>query len=88
MCTGDTFQRIIPPCTHRSFPFVFTANADTKSKGVLIVIRDEVSFACHTEYKDPNGRFLILVCDINSVTYTIVNTYAPNTHQVQFFIDF
>lgn len=30
-------------------------------------------------------RFLVLICNINLVTYTIVNVYAPNAHQIRFF---
>lgn len=73
-----------PPCTHRSFPFIFSANAHNKTKGVLTAIRDSVAFTLQKEVKDTRGRYLILVCDLNSITYTIVNVYAPNQHQVRF----
>lgn len=67
------------------FPFIFNANADTKQKGVMIAIRDTVAFKTHKTICDPQGRFIILICDINSTTYTIVNIYAPNTRQIKFF---
>ena len=87
ICAQEThFSKDSPPqCSHRNFPKVFTANANTKTKGVLTAIRDTVTFSLHTELADPGGRYLILVCDINSVTYTIVNVYAPNAHQMCFF---
>lgn len=33
---------------------------------------------------DPHGRFLILVCYIDKVLCTIVNSYAPNSCQIAF----
>lgn len=87
LCTQEThFQSTAPPkCTHPKFPFVYYANADTKTKGVMIAIRDTVPFQLHKSIIDPQGRFIILVCDINSSTYTLVNLYAPNARQIKFF---
>lgn len=73
-----------PSCTHRNFPYIFSANAQNKMKGVLTAIRDTVAFTAHETIKDPGGRYLILVCDLNSITYTIVNVYTPNQHQLHF----
>lgn len=39
----------------------------------------------HKELSNPQGRYHILVCDINYTKYTIVNVYAPNVHQECFF---
>lgn len=87
MCVQETpFCVSSPPkCSHPKFPFIFNANADTKQKGVMIAIRDTVAFKTHKTICDPQGRFIILICDINSTTYTIVNIYAPNTRQIRFF---
>lgn len=74
-----------PKCSHKSFPHVFTTNADSKTKGVLTAICDSVAFTLHEQIQDPLGRFLILICELNSITYTLVNIYSPNKHQVHFF---
>ena len=71
-------------CSHKSYPYVSTANAESKKRGVLTAIRDTVSFQLHKEIKDPSGRYLILICDINSTTYTIANVYTPNSHLMKF----
>lgn len=73
-----------PSCTHRNFPYVYTAKAHNKTKGVLTAIRDSVAFTLHDTIEDPRGRYLILICDLTSITYTIVNVYTPNQHQVHF----
>lgn len=44
-----------PLCKHRNFPYTFSANAESKSRGVITAIRDSVAFILHTEYKDPQG---------------------------------
>lgn len=92
VCSGNTFLQHVSSILHTlefslyyHYYYIFTANADSKTKGVLTVIGDTVAFVLHKEIKDPQGYFLILVCDINLVTYTIVNVYAPNVHQICFF---
>lgn len=53
----------------------------------MIAIRDSVAFNPHKAIIDPQGRFPILVCDIESqsTTYTVANIYAPNKGQICFF---
>lgn len=41
-----------PKCSNKNFPYIFTANADSKKWGVLTAIRDTVSFQLHEEIKD------------------------------------
>lgn len=55
-----------PNCSTPCFPHIFTSNTDSKKCGVFIAIRDTVSSALHQEVKDPQGCYLILLCD-NSV---------------------
>lgn len=38
----------------------------------------------HKEISDPQGHYHILICDINCTTYTVVNVYTPNKHQLRF----
>lgn len=65
-----------PKCSHPKFPFIYNANSEAKKKGVMIAIRDTVAFNLHKVNIDPQGHFIILVCD-NSNTYTVANIYAP-----------
>lgn len=50
----------------------------------MIAVRDSVAFTLHKEIVDPQVNYLILVCVINSTTYTVANIYAPNMHQIRF----
>lgn len=86
LCIQEThFASKSPPkCTHPKFSFINYANADVKKKGVMVAIRDTVVFKIHKITVDPQGRFIILVCDINSNTYTVANIYAPNTRHIRF----
>lgn len=61
-----------PQCSHRLFPYVFTAHAPVKKNGVLISISSSVVFTMQEVHTDPKG------CNINNVLYTIVNLYVPN----------
>lgn len=74
----------MPKCTNPKFPHIFTVNATAKKQGVLTAIRDTDAFTLHKVLADPQGQYLILICDINSTTYTVVNIYAPNKHQSHF----
>ena len=84
LCAQETHfhKQKMPSCTHPKFPHVFTASSSAKKGGVLTAVRDTVAFTKHDELADPLGRYHILVCDIASTTYTIVNVYAPNAHQI------
>lgn len=76
-----------PKCTHKLFPYVITANAKEKKRKENRNIdshKNSVSIALHSTVLDQNGRYIILVYDINNITYTIANIYAPNTHQIHF----
>lgn len=86
LCAQEThFHSQRPPkCTHPKFTHVFAASALTKKRGILTAIRDTVAFTKHSDIADPQGRYHILVCDIESTTYTVVNIYAPNKHQLPF----
>lgn len=50
----------------------------------MVAIWDSLAFHLVSEIVDPAGRFLILICDINSTRYTLINLYAPNYHQLYF----
>lgn len=86
VCVQETHFKQSSPVRlqHRNFPHIYMANSDKKRAGVLIAIRDSLTFQLHQVYRDPGGRFIILLCDIANVRYTIVNVYAPNTRQLSF----
>lgn len=73
-----------PKCSHVRFPHVFTANDTAKRNGVLIAIKDTITFSLLQEHIDPQGSFIILVAEINHSTYTLVNLYAPNIKPLKF----
>lgn len=73
----------VPNFSHKKIPHIFHASASKKQKGVLIAIRS-VAFSLQETHADPEGRYLILVREFNNYLYTIVNLYAPNTHQLRF----
>lgn len=66
-------------CSSHQFPHVFNS---TKSKGVMIAIRDTVDSS--NVLLDPEGRYIILTCTINRAAYTLINVFALNSHQMKF----
>lgn len=86
LCAQEThFSSSKPPnCTRNTFPQVFTANNSSKKNGVLIAIRDTITFSLLQDHVDPQGCFIILVAELNHATYTLVNLYAPNVKPVKF----
>ncbi|CAH2323288.1 ovostatin-like [Pelobates cultripes] len=55
----------------RQYPYQFHATADTKSKGVSILISNQLSFSLIRKISDTQDRYLIIVANINEQTYTI-----------------
>lgn len=71
-------------CKNHYFPHIFHATHSTKARGVMIAVKNSVDFQLLNVTSDPEGRFIILICNINRVTYSIINLYAPNSHQLKF----
>lgn len=71
-------------CTNSLSPHIYHASYATKTRGVIIAIRDKVYFQPSNVTLDPEGRYIILVCSINKTTYTLINLNAPNVHQTKF----
>lgn len=86
LCVQETHfaQDATPICQHKSFPHIYKAYFSWKQRGILIAIRDTVSFQQHSCTLDPEGRYIIIVCTIDNVVYTLVNLYAPNRRQTKF----
>lgn len=57
------------------------ATAPVKKRGVLIAVKQSTAFKLHEVICDLNGRFIIVICDMNNSTYTLVNLYASNKGQ-------
>uniref|UniRef100_A0A8C5M1Q5 Reverse transcriptase domain-containing protein n=1 Tax=Leptobrachium leishanense TaxID=445787 RepID=A0A8C5M1Q5_9ANUR len=86
VCIQEThFRRLDHP--KLNIPFYQTQYHSTfasKSRGVSLLIHNRLAFQAHRILKDTKGRYIILVCTINSVPYTLVSIYAPNISQIQF----
>lgn len=54
-----------------------------KKRGVFMAIKHSVTYKQHDIVVDPQGWYLILVCNLNNTTYTTVNVYTPNTGQAK-----
>lgn len=76
-----------PKCHHNSFLRYFFANADKKCKGVMIALRNTLSFQLLQVETDPNGRFIILSALVDNQNLNIVNIYRPNTHKKNSLLD-
>lgn len=86
LCAQEThFSSIKPPkYTQVKFPHIFTAIDTSKKNGVLIAIKDTVTFSLLQDYVDPQGRFIISVTEMDHAVYTLVNLYSPNVKSFQF----
>lgn len=51
--------------TSNKFPHVFSANATSKKRGVLIAVKDNIDFQKVELHLDPDGHDVILLCTIN-----------------------
>lgn len=74
----------LPIFRHCQFPHIFLAIGPSKERGVAIAIKDSVQFTQLETHMDTASRFIILICEINQVKYTLVNLYLPNTKQISF----
>lgn len=75
-----------PHLYFQHYPQIFMANSESKRKGVLIAIYECVNFQHDQTIIDPEGRFLILLCKLDTIPFTLVNIYAPNSGQVKFLV--
>lgn len=84
LCLQEThFASQKPPVFHhKKLPHVYQANASSKKRGVLIAVKDTVAFTLISQLSDPQGRYLILICQINNVLYSIINVYLPNVRPI------
>lgn len=67
---------------------VFSANANTKQRGVCILIHKKISFIHNTTIADTEGRYIIINISIDNNPITIGNIYGPNSDDPTFFQSF
>lgn len=74
-----------PSFIHSKFPSFSLANADDKNKGVGIFFSKRCKFTLKSELKDPEGRYILLVGELDDKLYSIISYYAPNKGQLTLF---
>lgn len=75
----------IPSFLHAQFPKFYLANAEDKSKGVAILFAKKCKFSVQQEYRDPDGRYILIKGFIEDHLFSFVSYYIPNKGQVKFF---
>lgn len=62
---------------------MFFAHGSNKSKGVLVLIKNDLDFEAKKVISDENGRFIIMEAEIQKQQFTLINIYAPNDKKEQ-----
>ena len=57
---------------------IFYSAGSNNSRGVCILIRQDLEYTLISDYKDSNGRWLILVLKIDNIDYVLGTYYGPN----------
>ena len=55
------------------------------SRGTTILLRSSLSYNLLSEHYGDNGNLVIVVCEINSNIFTLVNVYGPNDDTPSFY---
>ena len=63
----------------------YFANGTSKSRGVGILFHGKFHKKVKDVIRDTNGRYIIINLEINEITYCLVNIYAPNDDNAQFY---
>lgn len=67
---------------------ILYANAQTASKGVLLLTRKSFNCKVTKLEKDIHGRYLIVEVQIDGLQIVLANVYGPNTDSPSFFAEF
>lgn len=62
-----------------------TASFCNKTRGVAILFHKDLPISIHETHADPEGRFLYVDVTIYSTRYSLLNLYAPNCPNVEFY---
>ena len=65
---------------------IYYAHGETNSRGVCTLINPSLSSEIHQIIKSPAGRYIIMDISINNRRLTLVNIYAPNSDEPEFFL--
>ena len=57
---------------------IFFSHGSNHSRGVLVLIRDNLDFKIHSAKVDSQGRYIFLEANIQDSSYFLLNIYAPN----------
>ena len=66
---------------------LITSHGSSNSRGVAIMIKNNLDCTIHHTFLDPMGRYIILKADIEDTAYLLINVYAPNKDKdlIEFF---
>lgn len=64
---------------------LYHSKFDTKARGTAILIHKDITFQAEKVISDPNGRYVIVVGQLFSLPVILVNVYAPNFDDNNFF---
>jgi exonuclease III len=59
-------------------PGLFYSHGSTNARGVITIIPTKYVDNCKIQYRDLDGRLLIIELKINETTYYLINIYAPS----------
>ena len=63
----------------------FHSSFQAKARGVSILIDQKVPLEVHSKISDSNGRYIIITGKLYNTLVALVNVYAPNTDDPEFF---
>lgn len=64
---------------------IYHSAFSSKARGAAILIRKGVPFLQKKTIADKEGRYIIVIGEIQNISLTLVNIYAPNTDNPVFF---
>ena len=66
---------------------MFFSHGSSHSRGVLILVRDQLDFKLLSSRVDDQGRYILLHAMIQDTPFLLINIYAPNkcAEQSEFF---
>ena len=64
---------------------IWLSHGESNSRGVVVLFRKNLEIIVHNVIKDKNGRFLILYVTLQKQKWLLVNIYAPNDDNPEYF---
>lgn len=62
----------------------FESTYTSKSRGVGILISKSLPFSFISKHSDPEGRYLIVTCEIHGDKHTLINIYSPPSANMKY----